>query len=167
MSEGTSWQAVFAALQQPRLRQVYAAAVLDVMLNRVRSSELDRLVRAGLLNATETGYQVNEGVFEQVLIAYQIQRACGANRYLRLNRLRALPVNGRERAAVLCQISDMLFEPGQHYSEREVNLLLRVLGGDVPRLRRSLIDAQLLERKRDGSGYWVPQGLVGGAEHSS
>jgi hypothetical protein len=51
------------------------------------------------------------------------------------------------------------FEKGRHYSEREVNALLNRhhTFGDPALLRRELIEAGLLVRKRDGSAYWLPE----------
>ncbi|MCW1250337.1 DUF2087 domain-containing protein [Acaricomes phytoseiuli] len=155
MTGKVSWRQVFAVLRQPRLRQVYAAAVLGVMLDQVRSSELDRLVQAGLLTSSGTGYQVNEAVYEQLLAAYQEQQPSGTERYLRVDRLRALPGRARERSAVLRKVCDLLFEPDHKYTVREVVTLLRVIGEDVPELRRALLDEGFLERKSDGSAYWL------------
>ncbi len=47
------------------------------------------------------------------------------------------------------------FEFGKKYSEREVNALLNQhhTFGDPALLRREMIEAQLLSRKRDGSAY--------------
>ncbi len=49
------------------------------------------------------------------------------------------------------------FEPERGYSEKEVNALLQqwYLDADWVLLRRSLVDAGLLKRTRDGARYWV------------
>jgi len=46
------------------------------------------------------------------------------------------------------------FSPGANYTEKEVNTILRRFYVDVSSLRRYLVDAGLLDRKRDGSRYW-------------
>ena len=47
-----------------------------------------------------------------------------------------------------------VFTPGLNYTEKEVNTILRRFHVDVSGLRRDLVDAGLLDRKRDGSRYW-------------
>jgi hypothetical protein len=46
------------------------------------------------------------------------------------------------------------FEPGQHYTEREVNDIIRQLHEDFVTLRRMLIDFHFLDRQAGGSAYW-------------
>jgi len=46
------------------------------------------------------------------------------------------------------------FEPSNAYTEKEVNTILLRFNPDTAALRRYLIDAQMLERKSDGSRYW-------------
>ena len=46
------------------------------------------------------------------------------------------------------------FTPGVDYTEKEVNTIIRRFHVDVSGLRRDLVDAGLLDRKRDGSRYW-------------
>jgi DNA-binding transcriptional ArsR family regulator len=48
------------------------------------------------------------------------------------------------------------FEPGRDYSEKEVNDLLQqwYLDPDFVLIRRSMIDAGLLQRTKDGARYW-------------
>jgi len=48
-----------------------------------------------------------------------------------------------------------LFEPGKIYTENEINAILENVYFDYVSLRRSLIDYRLIERKNDGSSYWV------------
>jgi pyridoxal 5'-phosphate synthase pdxT subunit len=54
------------------------------------------------------------------------------------------------------------FEPGRHYSEREVNELLdrRHTFGDAALLRRLLFDWEYLERKPNGTAYWRRNGAA-------
>ena len=48
-----------------------------------------------------------------------------------------------------------LFAPDRHYTELEVNAILRpVYEADFVGLRRDLIDLGYLHRERDGSSYW-------------
>jgi hypothetical protein len=49
------------------------------------------------------------------------------------------------------------FTVGENYTEKEVNLILAHFHPDTAGLRRDLIEAGMLERKRDGSQYWRPE----------
>jgi hypothetical protein len=77
--------------------------------------------------------------------------------YLRDDRLTAMPRRGRRRQILLEHIVQR-FEPGQRYSEVEVNAQLRPMWGDVAALRRYLVDSSLLARS-DGE-YWRIGGRV-------
>lgn len=67
------------------------------------------------------------------------------------------PSRQRDRLHVLLYLADQ-FEPGRHYTEREVNELLRPhTGNDTANLRRILYDYRFLDRTRDGSSYWRAQ----------
>jgi hypothetical protein len=48
------------------------------------------------------------------------------------------------------------FTPGQDYTEKEVNTIIRRYHEDTAGLRRDLIDAGLMQRESDGSRYWRP-----------
>ena len=77
--------------------------------------------------------------------------------YLRDGRLVSMPRGGRKRQIVLDHIVQR-FEPGQRYSEAEVNAALRVTWPDVAALRRYLVDAALLDRA--AGMYWRIGGPV-------
>ena len=47
------------------------------------------------------------------------------------------------------------FAPDLRYQEKEVNEILGRSYGDYVLLRRLLVDYGFLDRKRDGSEYWV------------
>jgi hypothetical protein len=51
-----------------------------------------------------------------------------------------------------------VFEPGVHYSERDVNVALRAFDEDVAALRRHLVDEGFLDRS--GGSYWRSGGSV-------
>jgi len=46
------------------------------------------------------------------------------------------------------------FAPEAHYTEKEVNQILRRFHEDTAGLRRDLVDARMLDRISDGSRYW-------------
>lgn len=48
-----------------------------------------------------------------------------------------------------------LFEPGRHYTETEINILLMQLFEDHVFARRMMIENRILDRTANGSSYWV------------
>jgi hypothetical protein len=78
-------------------------------------------------------------------------------RYVRDGRLVAMPRAGARRALVLEHVVQS-FEPGQRYTEAEVNAVLQPMWPDVAALRRYLVDASLLERAE--GEYWRIGGHV-------
>jgi hypothetical protein len=79
------------------------------------------------------------------------------NTYLRDGELTVMPRAGLRRQIVLEHIVQR-FEPGQRYTEIEVNRLLRPVWADVAALRRYLVDAGLLDRA--AGEYWRSGGPV-------
>jgi hypothetical protein len=66
-------------------------------------------------------------------------------------RLTAIPRQRSKRLVVLDRLAQE-FEPGQHYSERQVNAILRRWNEDTAALRRYLVDEGFMER--DHGEYW-------------
>ena len=77
--------------------------------------------------------------------------------FVRDGRITSLPTSMAKKRIlldVICQV----FEPGQRFSEREVNLRLRRWHDDVASLRRWLVDLGYLDR--DAGQYWRSGGPV-------
>ncbi|WP_238655173.1 DUF2087 domain-containing protein [Paenibacillus piscarius] len=68
--------------------------------------------------------------------------------------LAEFPKKQKRKAAILRHLIQR-FEPGRTYSEKEINAVLEAAYPDYVTLRRYLIDYGLLDRKEDGSSYWV------------
>jgi hypothetical protein len=68
--------------------------------------------------------------------------------------LLAFPRKQKSKLVILNRIAE-LFERERRYTEKEVNGILSPLWGDYVTLRRYLIDYGFLDRKRDGSEYWL------------
>ncbi|CAN5522696.1 DUF2087 domain-containing protein [soil metagenome] len=66
-------------------------------------------------------------------------------------RLTAIPTAHSKRLVILDWLAQ-LFEPGRHYSEKMVNLVLGQHHPDTAALRRYMVDAGILDRA-DGQ-YW-------------
>ena len=67
--------------------------------------------------------------------------------------IKQIPLQANKLKVILDYIINA-FEPGRTYTEKEVNGILARFNEDTPGLRRYLIDAGMLERRRDGSQYW-------------
>lgn len=166
-------------MAEPERRRVIAALILSSGdIDHVVSSTglglrqavdaLDRLTTAGLVEigsdgayvlleetfklATRTTQQNPERNPETVLPDDQV-----LNRSIVNGRLIRLPRKRSKRLVVLDYFAQ-LFEPGAHYSERQVNATLRAFDDDVATLRRHLVDEGFLDRA-DGA-YWRSGGTV-------
>ncbi len=66
------------------------------------------------------------------------------------------PSKQRDKIIILDYLASF-FTPGQAYSEREVNdlLLAHSVVKDAAALRRALTEYHFMDRRRDGSAYWI------------
>lgn len=67
-----------------------------------------------------------------------------------------IPVPLRKKTAILAYLAGK-FEKNRIYGEKEVNAIIDCWHtfGDYFILRRLLVDYKFLDRKRDGTAYWV------------
>lgn len=172
-------------LAEPDRRRVVAALILSAgdlddivsatgLSQREVVEALDRLSSAGLVETGADGVSVVlEESFKMaaraVHEAEQAEGTAGSQeapktpdeqvlaRSIVDGRLLHLPTKRSKRLVVLDHLAQ-LFDPGAHYSEREVNRLLRAFDDDVAALRRYLVDEGFLDRT-DGS-YWRSGGTV-------
>lgn len=68
-------------------------------------------------------------------------------------RLREIPLQDKKLLAVLRHVVQIL-EPGQRYTEKQVNQALAKYHDDTAFLRRALVDHQMINREKDGTAYW-------------
>lgn len=68
--------------------------------------------------------------------------------------LKGIPAKEKKKLVVLRQIAG-LFAPGREYTEKEVNRILERVYDDYVTIRRELVEYGFLDRKNDGSHYWV------------
>lgn len=102
-----------------------------------------------------------EAVGQEIAVAAQLDQArAGAPPALRelldeQGRITRWSSKLKEQEAMLRYLIEK-FEPERGYTERQVNELLQswYLDADFVLVRRSLIDAGLLQRTRDGARYW-------------
>lgn len=69
-------------------------------------------------------------------------------------KVKALPSKEKKKIVVFQYIMEK-FEPGRIYSEKEVNEIIKAIIDDFVTARRYLIEYGYMDRKRDGSEYWV------------
>jgi len=137
---------------------------------RVVVDSLDRLVSAGLVEELDDQYVLLHAAFKRAARqAAPAERPSAfpdepAERQRILDqclvdgRLIHMP-SKRSRRLVLLEEIAQRFEPGQHYTERQVNASLSEVDPDTATLRRYLVDNGFLDRG-DGE-YWRSGGRVG------
>lgn len=69
-------------------------------------------------------------------------------------KLEQLPRQHRLRLEVLRGLGAELLDADEEVSEAEFNTRLAERVDDIPAVRRALVDEGVIDRKRDGSGYW-------------
>jgi hypothetical protein len=150
-----SWQKILSTLAGARSREIYARAVLGEPLD-ASPKEVQRLVDAGLLTQD---HAVDGHLFKDVLATSAPATPKGVDRFFREGRIEGLPRTGADRAGLLAHLAERLLPADDEITEPEVNRLLATVTRDVPTLRRALVDAGLVERYPDGTGYRrVPAG---------
>ncbi len=168
-------------LAEPERRRVVAAMILgDVVLEdiarssglRVRdtAAALARLQDSGLVEVGSDGsFALIEAHFKAAAVA--AAPVAGSTEHddapeglrhvletaVRDGKLVRWPTKRSKKLVVLDYLAQM-FEPGQHYSEREVNAILRGFDNDTATTRRYLVDEGFLDRS-DGQ-YWRSGGSV-------
>jgi hypothetical protein len=95
-------------------------------------------------------YCITEEENEKILKKYFINGPEGA--------LNTFDMKEKSKLAVLRQIVKR-FEADRTYSEKEVNEILKNIYKDYATIRRYLIEYGFIDRKSDGSQYWVKEGL--------
>lgn len=175
---------LFKALADPnRLRivgllgqQSYTGEQLAALVNLGASTishHLARLYEAGLVEARAVGYYSEYSLKKEVLD--QMARQMLSNEFLPAaasgidpdafdlkvmrdysmpnGRLKTIPAQQKKLLAVLRQIAKA-FKPGVHYSEKQVNEILKRFHDDTASLRRELVGFHLMQREGGGGDYW-------------
>jgi hypothetical protein len=71
---------------------------------------------------------------------------------------KSIPVKEKRKFIMISMIVHA-FQPGQNYSEKEVNAILKPMVDDYVLIRRYLIDYKFLSRTNDGKSYWLSTDL--------
>lgn len=148
------------------------AAILNLRPSTI-SHHLAKLALAGLVSAkTESYYNVYrlesqalESLSQRLLSQDALPAAASevdltaydrkvvADYSLPDGRLKTIPAQRRKLDVILRHIGQA-FQPGEHYTEKQVNEILARYHSDVASLRRELISARLLSRRPGGEEYW-------------
>jgi predicted transcriptional regulator len=70
--------------------------------------------------------------------------------------IKTLPAQRKKLEAILRYIW-RAFEPGEHYTEKQVNEIIARYHADTATIRREMIINGMLERERNGEDYWRPE----------
>lgn len=68
--------------------------------------------------------------------------------------IKNVPAREKKKYILICMIIHF-FKKGYNYTEKEVNYILEPMTEHYVDLRRYLIEYKFLDRKSDGSSYWV------------
>jgi hypothetical protein len=162
-------RAVFAALVlgATAFDEVVRATALDP---KAAGRALSRLADAGLVEHGEDGalYLLAEAftvaarasappIDDSLDSDVDPEAAKVLRSFVRDGRLTAIPTPRAKRTVVLDMLAQE-FEPGRHYSEAMVNVMLAKWHPDTAALRRYLVDEGFLDR--DNGQYWRTGGTV-------
>jgi biotin operon repressor len=147
------------------------AALLDLKPSTV-SHHLARLAAVGLVSARAEGYysmyQLDEAALQRTRLLFSKDDLLSAvdeidmdaydqkviRDFARSNgSLKEIPAQRKKLDAVLRYIVAS-FEPGQRYSEKQVNALLARFHPDTASMRRELIASRLMDRQPAVGEYW-------------
>jgi hypothetical protein len=148
------------------------AAILKVKPATI-SHHLSKLAEAGLVSATMDGHSkmydlrldAIQAMAERLLAQETLPQTAAdldveafdrkviKDFFRRDGSLKEIPASQKKLLAVLRHIAQV-FQPGQAYTEKHVNLKLARFHADTASLRRYLISYKLMERDANGARYW-------------
>jgi biotin operon repressor len=147
------------------------AALLGLKASTV-SHHLSRLSQVGLVSARAEGYysifQLEESALQKTRLLFShkdlvtVADGVDVDGYDRKviadftrpdGSLKEIPAQRKKLEAILRYVVRD-FEPGNRYTEKQVNKILSRYHEDTPSLRRELVGAKLMARKRGGGEYW-------------
>jgi biotin operon repressor len=147
------------------------AALLGLKASTV-SHHLSRLSQVGLVSARAEGYysvfQLEESALQKVRLLFShkdlvtVADGVDMDGYDRKviadftrpdGSLKEIPAQRKKLEAILRYVVRD-FEPGNSYTEKQVNKILSRYHEDTASLRRELVGAKLMARERGGGEYW-------------
>lgn len=171
---------IIGLLAQEPLSVEQLAEMLELTPSTI-SHHLARLSKAGLVSARPDSYyniyQMEAKALEQMaqrLLAKETLPAVVADvdvdaydkkvlsSYMTPDgKIKAFPMQQKKMQAIL-RLVVQSFTPGEHYTEKQVNDMLRTFNSDTAKLRRDLVDFGLLKRQNGGRDYWREAPSAGG-----
>lgn len=154
---------VLAALAHPVCREVFAQIELR-SFDMAREEDaavakaLTQLQRAKLVVLSRGGYQVNAGIFKELLNKEGSKQADGDEtvvKFMREGRITQFPSKQAEREKLMRLVAAAVFSSGQRLTEDEVDERLEQYNEDTAFMRRYLVDNLIVARTNDGSEYWL------------
>ncbi|MFN2194860.1 MAG: metalloregulator ArsR/SmtB family transcription factor [Anaerolineales bacterium] len=166
---------ILGLLAQDELTVAELAELLDLQPSTI-SHHLSRLAQAGLVSARAESYyhmyrletDALEDMARQMLSVEQLSAASTEVDLSAYDRkvwqdyltkdghLKEIPAQRKKLDAVLRRLIQD-FEPGETYTEKEVNQILGRYHKDTASLRREMVGSQLLDRDPKGERYWRTQ----------
>jgi len=157
---------IVGLLSQGSKRTVDVASALGVHASDV-TRHLEQLTASGVVSEADGLYELNEkaieslarGQFEGKRPVYDAKEEDEDVRkvlqtFLKTDgTLKQIPPMGNKLLIILNFIVDA-FDFDAHYTEKEVNTILRRFHLDTAALRRHLVDYGLMARESDGTKYW-------------
>ena len=156
------WRPIIAALANPGTRRMFAEVVLGAepeAIGGFLSASKRQHARAALLTAglvaDVDGRLVDGGdVYARVLAAAARPRRRGPERFLDgRGQIDRYPTDDDELRALLDLVAREVLAAGEVVAEKELNERLSRFDADTARLRRAMVDTEVLERTRSGSQY--------------
>lgn len=136
----------FVLKEKERQAKVFLAMMELLKENNTKSSGL--IAPHTTAQMVDERYSITEEENEKILKKYFTAGPDGP--------LKTFDMKEKSKLAVLRQIAKR-FEANSIYSEKEVNEILKNVYKDYVTLRRYLIEYGFLDRKPDGSQYWVKE----------
>ena len=164
MTHDAAWRPIIAALANDDARPVAGAllaghdagAALAALPAAKRARVVRTLVDAGLAEQRGDDLVARPEVFRELLRSAPIERPTGIARFVRDGRIERWPSSADDRAELLAWAAERVLAAGEVADEATVTERLAGIFGDPVALRRSLVDAGMLERSRDGAEYSRP-----------
>lgn len=129
-------------------RQAKVFLVLMELLKENNKKVLPSSSSKNQSNTIDENYNVSENDSERIIKKYFPKGLNGP--------LKKIKMKEKSRVVVLREISKR-FEPKRIYNEKEVNEILKEVYEDYVTLRRYLVEYGFVDRKTDGSQYWIKQ----------
>lgn len=137
----------FTLREKERQAKIFLA-LMELLRSKdtLTPAELAQPVTRKMSTIDASLFDISEQDREKVLLKYFPEGTDGP--------LASFHMQQKHKYIVLCEIAKR-FEPGRTYTEKQVNELLGRVYPDYAEIRRYLVDYALLDRKQDGSEYWL------------